>query len=468
VVTRKNLKLKRQQQLKAKRNNLRPALYQARFGGLFSFGGTSGRIRSLSLTLPPMRRSPKNPVRKFSAESQRLASLAQSMVRASSRIEARGWEARLDALLQKQLANQQQQAIDNALDHLFHTDLDAYDALLDSVEAISSSCTIEHEGKRYDALLITVPVLAWTRFSIPSGPINAAALQTISAHLYGHILAENTRAAITPTLFSIDQLPRSYCDNYQLTRLMAEAALNGKPLQAPPSLPETAPFLADTRHLLAVVTAEAGQPLLRWQEEDAGSNRQTLSQAALTQWQMQAGPNLQSILPGCGIELLLPGAYYVTCRDADKAIRPISLRAAVNFLTHALTIEPAQLSAVIAAFGDEASEMRVDEFRISYTVAGNSDVVYGVVWPLYDDESAEEYLASFSHHRPGTNAPLTPLQQIISVLREAGITRIQQVDTVFPPEYCEDCGSPLFCDALEEMVHAEMPEDTGQHSGHLH
>ena len=60
-----------------------------------------------------MRRTPKNPVRKFSAESQRLASLAQSMVRASSRIEARGWEARLDALLQKQLANNQQQAIDN-------------------------------------------------------------------------------------------------------------------------------------------------------------------------------------------------------------------------------------------------------------------------------------------------------------------------------------------------------------------
>ena len=125
-----------------------------------------------------MRRSPKNPIRKFSAESQRLASLAQSMVRASSRIETRAWETRLDSLLQKQLANNQQQAIDNALDHLFHTDLDAYDALLDSIEAISSSCTIEQDDKRYDALLIAIPVLAWTRFTIPSGAINATTLQS--------------------------------------------------------------------------------------------------------------------------------------------------------------------------------------------------------------------------------------------------------------------------------------------------
>ncbi len=415
-----------------------------------------------------MRRSPKNPIRKFSAESQRLASLAQSMVRASSRIETRAWETRLDSLLQKQLANNQQQAIDNALDHLFHTDLDAYDTLLDSIEAISSSCTIEEGDKRYDALLIAIPVLAWTRFTIPSGPINATILQTISAQLHGHILAANTRATVAPVLFSIDQLPRSYCETYQLTRRMAESAISGKAQSAPTVLPETAAFLADTRHLLALVTAETGQPLLRWQEDETGSNLQTLSQSAITQWQLQAGPNLQNLLPGCGIELLLPSAYYVACREADKAIRPISLRAAVYYLTHVLSVEPAQLSAVIAAVGDEASDMRVDEFRISYSVTGNNDVVYGVVWPLYDEESAEEYVANLTHQRAVVSAPSSPLQQIISVLRESGITRIQQADSVFPPEYCDDCGAPLFCDVEEEMVHAEMPEDAGQNSGHLH
>lgn len=414
-----------------------------------------------------MRRSSKTPTRKFSADSQRLASLAQSMVLSTSRMEARSWESRLDAVLQKQLGANQQQAIDSALDHLFHTDLDAYDTLLDCVEAISSSCSLEQDGKRHDALLVAVPILAWTRFAIPSGQVSAAALQTISAHLHGHIFASKVRAAIAPTLFSIDQLPRSYCDTYLLVRRMAEAALSGKALQLPNELPETAPFLADTRYLLVAVTAEAGQPLLRWQEEEAGSSRNASAQAALTQWQLQAGPNVQALMPGCGIELLLPGAYYVTCREADKAIRPISLRAAVHYLTHSLSVEPEQLQVVIAPIGDEASEMRVDEFRISFGLATGNDIYYGVVWPLYDEESAEELLPSLGLRR-GLNAPLTPQQQIIAVLRESGVTRIQQVETMMPPEYCDDCGSPFFCDVEEEMVHAEMPEETGQGSGQLH
>ncbi len=414
-----------------------------------------------------MRRTPKNPARKFSADSQRLATLAQSMVQSTSRIEGRSWEARLDAVLQKQLGSNQQQAIDSALDHLFHTDLDAYDALLDSVEAISSACTLEHDGKTWDALLIAVPILAWTRFAIPSGTISAAALQTLTAHLHGHVLAANTRAAVAPTLFSIDQLPRSYCDNYLLVRRMAEAALAGKTLQAPTDLPETAPFLADTRYLLVTVTAEAGQPLLRWQEEDAGTSRSASAQAALTQWQLQAGPNVQALMPGCGIELLLPGAYYVTCRDADKAIRPISLRAAVHYLTHTMGIEAEQLQVVIAAVGDEAGEMRVDEFRVSFGPASSHDVYYGVVWPLYDEESAEEMLPALGLRR-GPNAPLTPQQQIITVLRESGVTRIHQVESVMSPEHCDDCGAPFFPDLDEEMVHAEMPEETGQGGAHLH
>ncbi len=414
-----------------------------------------------------MRRTPKNPARKFSADSQRLATLAQSMVQSTSRIEARSWEARLDAVLQKQLGSHQQQAIDSALDHLFHTDLDAYDALLDSVEAVSSACSIERDGKVYDAMLIAVPVLAWTRFAIPSGAIHTGALQALTAHLYGHILAANTRAAVTPTLFSIDQLPRSYCDNYLLVRRMAEAAIAGKALQAPTDLPETAPFLADTRYLLLTVVAEAGQPLLRWQEEDAGTSRSASAQAALGQWQLQVGPNVQAMMPGCGIELLLPGAYYVTCRDPDKAIRPISLRAAVHYLTHTLGIEAEQLQVVIAPVGDEAGEMRVDEFRISFGPASNNEVYYGVVWPLYDEESAEEMLPSLGLRR-GPNAPLTPQQQIITVLRESGITRIHQVESVMSPEYCDDCGAPFFADVEEEMVHAEMPEEAGQGSGHLH
>lgn len=415
-----------------------------------------------------MRRQQKNPTRKFSADSHRLATLAHAIAGAYSRLEERGWGTRLDETLKKLLAGNQQHTIDSALDHLFHTDLDAYDTLLDAIEAVSSSCHLEHEGKSYDALLIVVPALAWTRFSIASGAIASGPLQTITSHLHGHILAAGTVAAIAPALYSIDQLPRTYCETYQLTQRMADAALTEKTLSTPLALPETPAFMADTRYLLLVVTAEAGQALLRWQEEEAGASYQTGSSIALNQWQNQAGPSFQTLLPGCGIELLLPGAYYVACREADKAIRPISLRAAVHYLTTALTIEPGQLAVVIAGFGDEANGMRVDELRISFSVSGNSDVYYGVVWPLYDDESAEEYVPVTSTRRTTQGAVLSPVQQIIAVLREAGVTSLQQVDTVFPPEFCDDCGSPLFCDVDEDIVHAEMPEETSQNNGHLH
>ena len=69
-----------------------------------------------------MRRSLKNPTRKFSADSQNLATLAQSLATSGSRLERRHWENLIDQSLEKLLGNNQQQAIDSALDHLFHTD----------------------------------------------------------------------------------------------------------------------------------------------------------------------------------------------------------------------------------------------------------------------------------------------------------------------------------------------------------
>ena len=415
-----------------------------------------------------MRRSLKSPVRKFSADSQKLASLAQSLVQSVSRLERRHWGSRLDQALQKMLGNQQQQAIDSALDHLFHTDPAGYDVLLDGVETNSSSCQRAHEGRNYEGMLLAIPVIAWTRFAIPSGQIAGEHLQALFAHLHGHVLAHQVRAVLAPALFSIDQLPRSYCDTYLLMQRMVDAALTGKTLQLPNELPETAPFLADTRYLLMAVTAEAREPLLRWEEEDAGLNAQASRRSVLSQWQSQAGPNVQLMLPGCGIELLLPDAYYGACREADKAVRPVSLRAAVHYLTHSLGVEANQLSVVIAAVGDQSSGMRVDEYRVSFSSGSNPEVYYGVVWPLYDEESADEEVPADVLRRPGLPMPLSPLQQIVTALREAGVTKIQNSDTVFSPEFCDDCGAPLFCDSADEMVHAEMPEDVGQNNGHLH
>src|SRR5690606_14100918 len=135
----------------------------------------------------------KNSGSKLSADSQRLTTFSQAIDQAASRLEERYWEDQLDALLHKLLRNHHQDAIDAALDHLFKQESGAYDALMESVEAAAESCTIEHEGTQYDVLLIAMPILAWTRFSIASGPLPTDAAMTLSAHLHAHVLAADVK-----------------------------------------------------------------------------------------------------------------------------------------------------------------------------------------------------------------------------------------------------------------------------------
>jgi hypothetical protein len=421
-----------------------------------------------------MRRPSKDRSQKLSADSQRLVVLAQALIQAGSRLEERAWERHVDMLTEKLLRSDRQSAVDAALDHLFKAEPDAYNALIDSVEALSSSCSMEQDGRRFDALLIAVPILAWTRFSIASGPISDDALLTLSAQLYGHVLASDTRIAIVPTLFAIDQLPRSHVDVFELTRDIASAALVGTGPRAPVNLPETVPFLADTRFLLAAVVAPSGAPLFQWQTPELPVDMISAQKHALAQWQAQALPTIERLLPGCGVELLLPGAYYVACREADKQIRPTSIHAAVHYLTHTLNVTPDDLTAIIGGFTEESSSDRIDEYRISFEQCQQQIVVYGVVWPIYDEEEVEDSRSLDSATRPAGAARAieaslaNPLQAIFSALRQSGISDIKLHSEQFPMESCDDCGAPLYCDREAELVHAEMPEDAPRTTEHLH
>lgn len=416
-----------------------------------------------------MRRPSKNTVHKLSPDSQRLATLAQAIIQASSRLEERNWERQLDLLLRKLLKAHHQDAIDAALDHLFKLESGAYDALMECAEAASESCQIEQDGISYDALLIAMPILAWTRFSIASGAIPAEMVSTLSAHLQAHMLAAETKMAMMPNLFSIDQLPRSHAETFALTQKIAQAALKGSALKQVAHQPETAPFLADTRYLLAVVTAVAGEPLFRWQ---ISANLQDRDEA-LAQWNTQAMPNIARLLPGCGIELLLPEAYFVACREGDKQIRPASIRAAVHYLTYTLNVEANDLQAIIGSFGEESADGRVDEYRISFARTENMDVIYGIVWPLYGQEDDEElqYRTVEVPSDPVISADVerkSPIEEILALLEECGVTNVKRHNELFAMEVCDDCGAPLFPDMDAELVHAEMPEDAPSGSTHLH
>ncbi len=421
-----------------------------------------------------MRRPSKDSSPKLSVESQRLVSISQAIVQAASRIEERAWERQLDTQLQKLLRTGHQDTIDTTLNTLFKDDLNAYDMLMEGVEAVSESSIMvdQHDGVEtsYQALLVAAPILAWTRFSIASGTIPADILTTLSAHFSAHLLADGVRMSMAPTLFAIDQLPRTHAETYAATHKLAQAAYKGSAVKPIAKPAETAPFLADTRYLMVALVAPLGAPLFRWQAPEHQLDFAAQRAHALEQWRAQASDTVTRLLPGCGVELLLPEAYYVACREADKLIRPVSVRAAVHYLTNTLGVEPSDLRAVVAGFGEEDADGQIDEYRVAFTMRQETDVIYGIVWPLYgqEDEDGTPVEGLVNASLGAMSDQKAPLEEIIAHLNDAGVTHVKRHNERFIAEYCDDCGGPLFADPLGELVHAEMPEDAPAGNEHFH
>jgi hypothetical protein len=389
----------------------------------------------------------KSPPR-LTRDAERLIALALGLNASGSLTEDRFWEAEMSTLVAKLLENGNDAPIDGALDHLYQTNLGAYDTLIELVENESESVVTMQGDRAWQALLIAAPIVVWSKYAIPSGPISRDEADNLRVQLQAHVLAQGARVTLVPYLYSIDQLPRHFSELRRLAARLADAAITSEvPRLDLSRLPETAHLLADTRFVVACAAVPRGQALFRWQEDASGHAGRT---GSLEQWIAQARPTISKLLPGCVFESLLPDAYYVNCRESDRRVRPFGIRAAVAFLENALKSKAADLHAVVAGFGEE----RVDEYRISFQLGEDSEVAHGVVWPLYgrEDETA----------RPG------PLEEVMAQLAECGVNDVKKLPGTFTPEYCEDCGAPLFANGDGEIVHAELPEEADTQAAHFH
>ncbi|MDE2429204.1 MAG: DUF2863 family protein [Burkholderiales bacterium] len=399
-----------------------------------------------------MRRPIKKNRIKLAAEGQRIANLALAVAQSASRIEDLSWQARLDNLVSKSLKLHHQDILDSAAEHLFLSHPNAYEVLIETLESSSTSTHLDVDNQHYTCLLIAAPVLAWSRFEIASGPIPTEQLGALNAQLHAHLLADGCNAKLLPHLYSIDQLPRNHCEVYALMERNALALLKNNTQASEQQAAQTIPFLADIRYVLAVLVVPVDAPIFKWQEIEAPFDCAQAKNDALNQWQLQTEATFKRLLPGCGIDLLLPEAYYTACREADIKIRPASIRSAVFYLTQTLGKEADQLSVIIAGFGDQQIPGQVDEFRVSFSLKEAPEVVYGIVWPLYH---ADDQLTSVNTDESGQ---LTG--EIANILTECAVTDVQHLEDIFAMEFCDDCGAPLFADRESDLVHAEMPEDT--------
>lgn len=408
-----------------------------------------------------MRRLSKTGSSKFTADSQRLVSLALEMFYASSFLESEFCRKKLDALVFRLLQAKKQSVLNDAIEYLFTTDMEAYNCLLEVAEALSESAVIERNGKRYHALLVAIPVLAWTRFSIASGTLAPELVESVADRFARLILADDVRFALAPGLYAVDQLPYSHVDVIAVTQGLIQSIVQGSRFELA-SRQETVPFLADGRYLLASVMAAEGEPLFRWQAISDPAGFEMVKEDCLKLWRQEMTPIMAEVLPGCNVELLLPGGFFNTCRKADQAIRPSTIRAAVHYLVHALDTQPENLCAVVGGFGKDLDGVQVEEYRIGFYRKDNEKIVYGIVWPVYGTEEVNgmnlpsrlEGHSSASSRKGGKQ-----LLDIFQLLRELGVSYEKTAVERFAMEFCEDCGAPLFADTNGELVHAEMPED---------
>lgn len=402
-----------------------------------------------------------------------MVAAALGLAHSGSRSEDRFWEAQLARLIDRSLDSPHASSLSTALERLNQTDGEAYAALIEAAEHAAESiddgtAPRKPGGEPFFGLLITAPLVVWTRFAIPAGPVPAAVADELSRAWQELVLAPGVGFRMLPWLYSLDQMPREFGELRRLTRKLTRAARGQAEARIDfKSLPDSAEMLADSRFLIAAVTvSDPLEPVFRWQLPPAGGKsaaRNGTGPAAagevavgqtrvqcLEQWVARARPLLEPLVPGCGFECLLPDAYHINLRESDRRVRPHAINAAVHSLTHALSVEPARIRATVAAFGDE----RVDEYRIGLTVDDAEEVVRGIVWPLLGSESELD--------------DPSPLDRIREVLREAGVEHIRVWSEVSEPEFCEDCGAPLYPNPVNEIVHVESPDEPTSGNAHFH
>lgn len=388
-----------------------------------------------------MRRTRHTSRARQSADAVTLIKLAKRLSESGTHLEDRLWQRRLIELINERLARGLGDVIEGALENLGQARNPAYEDLADLAESCAESLTLEIEGQTHDAVLLSLPVLAWSRYQLPTATLAQGVVRNLAAQLAGHIAAQDARITVADMLYSIDQLPESLDEVRKTATSLAAAALEGERLHIDPkTLREPLALLADSRYVLVLITVPQGQPLYHWQETGVDPDAKSKAIEAFCQ---QAHAVLAPLFTGCRYQVLPPNSYHAALREADRELRAFSLEAALGFLKLAFDLSPARLQATVAAYEDKG----IEEMRIGIGALGDDDnVIEGIVWPLLgdDDEQAQE--------------------AIDTALRSHGIGRITQHAHRFPLEYCDDCGAPMFPNPAGHSVHTEPPEQAEQMS----
>ncbi|HPG61991.1 MAG TPA: DUF2863 family protein [Casimicrobium sp.] len=380
-------------------------------------------------------------------EANQLVRLAEGLASSKSRAEDVYWERELEAAVTVQLENNDEDAINRALDKAHDAPDATFDALADMVESLTESVVMDSEVGPQRLTLFCAPILVWGRNQIPAKTIPKAQLQDIGVQLAAHVFSSKAKIALADFLFAPDQLPHSYSESRELLLALGTSIRERGHLTIKPESVEDAPdVVCDMRMIVGAFQVTEGDPFYSWQEMT--TSVEEARQAVLTTWRAQGGNAIKPLLVGFPHELTLPRSFFSACRDADLASRAYSIGASVSYLEAVTNTTPDKLTAVIGGCWGKGLE----EYRIGFSIGDSDEVVHGCIWPLVSDENEE--------------SPV--IEEIEVLLRAAKVGTILVLSEQLPLEFCDDCGAPHFPNRDGEMLHAHLPEDAETGSVHLH
>lgn len=381
--------------------------------------------------------------------TKQLLEIYHASTLSTSRFEDRYWEIQINELLRKQLLASQDDVIEAALDELAKKDPDEADELFEHVQATCQAEAFEHKGETWQAALVTSAFAVWTRYQLPQVKITDAVLAQLIDALRQTVLAPDVKLAVLPKLVGIDEMPRSFSQTYEWLNKLANRAV-GKRAAMPTTITvELNPaLLVDTRHLVMAVVVPKGKPIFRWQADPSLTQEQCQSN-----WGAAIEPLLAQLLPGCQFHALVPQLYHSSIELSEQHMRLIAIISASEWLHSTLNLKPGELRATIAAVGEQG----VQEYRIGFHRGRQQDVIYGTIWPLFNN---------FGNMQ--NESVVDTVDEIAAILKDFDVEHVKRIPGVLLPEACDDCGAPLFPNPSGELVHVDLPEEAFDAPQHFH
>lgn len=384
--------------------------------------------------------------------TRQILAAALAFTNSESLYEENHWIRHIDKDLLKLLDRKKEREVELLMNELTTIDPESSALVFERLQYLSEFASFKHPGtgEPVDCLMVTAPILVWTRYNIPDVTLGEKELTHLIGGLKQYVFAPDVQVHCLPKLLSTFEMPLEFTRTRQWLQALANAALQGNGQNPKPEpYPKGLSLLADSRHLVMVAIAPQDSPVFRWISSPSITRTDVL-----LAWQQYAHTALAELFPGCQIEAVLPDAYHSSDASARENLRPIGIKASVDWLQAALNITPAQLRANIMRFGDD----QYREFRIGYSRKGDPDVLFGTIWPT-------NFASGFPEDE---NDDTSILEQVTNALNATGIRDIRVLPGLAPSEYCDDCGAAMLPNQDGDIVHPEMPDEAFDMPQHFH